>query len=313
MGYQIVRMTREVTYGVFPTGTLAAGSQQDIFLPENDAMSVRVEPKMWSIRDAGQGNRKIRMSVGRKDVSGALATYLFPTQTPFFLGLVAGLTGTPPCYRLPSFSIDHLIYDQDCGVKGVRYLGCKFGDGTLACDNSEQGCLTSFKGSILGSTSAALTLPDDFPVPSLSAYPGEDPFQFYHTAENSGLLTVNSARHGYTSLSVGFKNVLKAFMGERRFASRVDWFGRDITLDLNFLYANGSTDRADYEAGTAKAVSVKFDNGTNTALLDFGANVKIASVKDTFPLDGYYMQQVSFEPLVDGTLTPASDFVLTTT
>jgi hypothetical protein len=308
MGLQLCRMTKETSFGVFNS----AGAHNDIFLPMGDAMTVRVDPQMWSIRDAGQGNRLIRMSVGRKNVGGALSTYLFPTQTAFMLDLSSGLTGSAPCFDLPSFTLDHIIYkDETCGIVGTRYLGCKFAEVAISCDDSDQGCLTMFKGAIIGSTAVAITL-TDFPNPALSAYPADDPYQLYHTAENTGSLVIGGARTNYKSLSVGIKNVLKPFGGEQRFASKVGYFGRNIDFSATLLY-KGNTDRADYEAGTKKAVAVTWDNGTHTAILDLGSKVALTAVTDAFPLDDYYMQTVSGQALVDPALSPATDLTVTTT
>jgi hypothetical protein len=308
MGLQLVRITKEVTFATYNS----SGTHVDVFLPMGDAMTVRVDPQMWSIKDAGQGNRFIKMNVGRKNVGGSLSTYLFPSQATFFLGLAAGLTGTAPCLDLPSFTVDHIIYtDNSCATYGKRYLGCKFGDSSISCDDSDNGCLTTFKGSIIGSTAADITL-SDFPNPSLSAYPADDPFQLYHTAENTGALTIGTVRHDYKSMTIDFKNVLKPFGGEKRFASRVNYFGRQVDFTARLLLT-GNADRAVYEAGTKRAVSVIFDNGVNTATLDFGTNCAVMSLSDQFPIDDYFTQTIGFTALVDPTLSPATDLTITTT
>lgn len=310
MNLQLVRITKEVSFGVFPTSP-ANGTQVDVFLPMADSFTVRVDPKMWGIEDAGQGNRFIKMNVGRRDVGGSLSTYLFPSQTTFFLGLSLNLTGSPPCLELPSFTLDHIMYVDGCATIGKRYLGCKFGSGSISCDDSDNGCNTMFKASVIGSTAVDITT-TEFPNPNLSAYPADDPYQLYHTAENTGALVIDSTRHNYKSLSVDFANKLQRFGGEQRASSRVNYFGRRIDFSANLLFATNA-DRAAYEAGTKRACSILWDNGTHTAKLDFGTNVAMKSVADTTPLDNYYMQAVSFTALVDPTLSPATDLTITTT
>ena len=312
MGLELTRFTKEVTYGVFPTAP-AAGTQFDLYLPTGDDMTVRVMPKFWMIRDAGQGNRLVKKNMGRKDVSGGIQTYLFPSQAPFMIGLGCGLVGTAPCYDLPSFTDDHMKYlDGTCLKIGKRYTGCKFTDFSLACSDSDTDPMVMIKGGIIGSVAADITI-TDFPNPNLSAYPADDPYLIYHTAEHTGALTIGTTRHNYKNLTVDIKNVVKPFGGEMRFNQLVGWFGRDVTFSTTLLHA-ANADRAAYEAGTKQTVSVLWDNGTNTCKLDFGTNVNIDSVQDKHPLDDYFLQDLGFSSLLDPTTGPPStDMTVTTT
>lgn len=312
MGLELVRFTKETTYGTFVGSSPAAGTQYDLFLPTGDDMTVRVEPKFWMIRDAGQGNRLVKKNVGRKSVGGGISTLLFPSQAPFIVGLGTGLTGTAPCYDLPSFTVDHVIYTDGCAVIGKRYLGCKFADFSLSCSDSDSDPMVMVKGSIIGSVAEDITL-TDFPNPNLSAYPGDDPYLIYNTAENTGALVIGTTRHNYKNLQVDIKNVVKPFGGEQRFNQLVGYFGRDVSFSTTVLHASNA-DRAAYEAGTKEAVSVTFDNGTNKCKLDFGTNVNFDAVRDRHPLDDYFLQDLSFSSLLDPTTgPPATDLAVTFT
>lgn len=226
------------------------------------------------------------------------------------LGLGCGLIGTAPCYNLPSFAIDHMIYlDGTCATIGKRYVGCKFTDFALSCTDSETDPMVMIRGTIIGSLASDITL-TDFPNPSLSAYPPDDPYLIFNTAENTGALTVGTTRHDYKNLNIDIKNVVKPFGGEKRFNQLVGWFGRDVTFSTQLLHKSNA-DRAAYEAGTKVTVEVLFDDGTHTVKFDFGDNVNVDAIADRHPLDDYFTQNLSFSALIDP--SSATDLIVTTT
>lgn len=306
MGLQAVRITQEVAYNTYPSSP-ATGTFTDIFLPVDDAMSVRPTPQFWQINDASQGNRPIRRNVGRTNITGTLQTYLFPSQAGLLMGLATTLTGTAPCLDLNSFTIDHAIFrDGNCAVDYRRYTGCKFGNVTLTADNTDQGCLLMFKGDVIASTPRVITV-TDFPTPALSAYPADDPFLFYQTSSH---FTIGTVRTNYQSLSLSVANVLKSFMDESIYVSSVDWFGRTTNLSAKLKY-KAFTDRSNYEIGTKQAASVKFDNGTHSVLFDLGGQAIFDAVSDSLPLADYFTQSISMTSLVDPSLGTPTDLTVT--
>lgn len=312
MGLELVRFTEETDYGVFDTSP-AVGKQFILYLPADDAMSVRSQCDFWEIKDAGQGNRLVKKKVGRRNVAGAIQTYLFPSQTLFLIGLATRLDGTAPCLKLPSFSIDHMIYlDETCLKIGKRYVGCRFTDVNLTCTDTGQGVLLNFKANIIGSLASDITI-TDFPNPSLSAYPTDDPYEIFHSFENTGVLTIGTARHDYKRLDMGFNNVVKGFGGERRYNTRVGYFGRTCTFATTLLHASNA-DRAAYEAGTKTSILVTFDDGLGSMLtIDYGTNVNLDQVTDKHPLDDYFTQDLAFTALIDPTITIPTDMTVTVT
>jgi len=310
MGLELTRFTEEVDYGVFNT-TPAADKQHTLYLPQGDDMTVRQMCEFWEIRDAAVGNRMVKRKVGRRNVSGAITTYLFPSQTAFLMGLSTRLDGEVPCLQLPSFSIDHMIYlDETCLKIGKRYVGCRFTDVTLSCTDTGQTVLVMFKASIIGSVASDIT-DIEFPTPSLSTYPDDDPYEIFHTAEGTGMLTINDVRHDYKRLDLGFTNTVKGFGGETRNHRRVGYFGRTCTFATT-LWHQANDDRETYEAGDKVSLSVKFDNGLGgTLTIDYGDNVSLDQVTDKHPLDDFFLQDVSFTALVDPVAT--TDVTITTT
>lgn len=308
MALQILRVTKEEAFGVYDTSSPV---QQHVFLNTSNAFTVRATPQYATIRDAGQGNRRVRMIPGRKAVGGTLATPLFPSQAGFFLGFAAGLVGTEPCFDLGSFTCDHGIYtDNGCASYFTRYLGCKFSDFTLSCDDSDTGFLTTISGTIVGSVATDITL-TDYPDPLLSSYPSDQiPYEFYHTAEGTGKLQIGTNRSDYYSLSVSIKNMLMGFGGESRTTQRVAFEGRDVSLSANLLLKS-KADRTAYEDGTPQTVQLKFDDGAHTLLLDFGAKNIITGLTDDLPIGGKYTQAITLDSLMDPAV--ATDLTVTTT
>lgn len=304
MGLQFVRFTKESVYNTFPTSP-PSGSQIDPFLTSDNDMTVRVMPMFSDIRDAGTGNRLIRRIPGRRKVGGAFSTYLFPSQAAYFLDLGTGLVGSAPCIDLPSFSIDHLIdRDFDCGKEYRRYTGCKFAKVSLKSDMSEGGWLWGLDADIVGSTPRTIT-GTDFPTPALSAYPVDDPFQFFQTAGN---VSINGAvRTNYQSLSLDIANVVEPFADENIYASDVKWLGRTVTFSIKIRYKSPA-DRLLYEAGTKMAASIIVDNGTHALTLQFGTQTIIDSVADALPMGGFFTQTLSFTSLMDPSLGTPTDF-----
>ena len=309
MAVQYVRLTQEVVYNAVPA-LPAAGTQIDLFLPESNAMSIRPEAKFWEVRDSGVGNRLVRRNVGRTSVGGAISTYLFPSQTAYLLNLATNLGTAAPCYNLPSFTVDHLIYSDvaGCATTYRRYTGCKINKLALAADMSDNGCLWSAKLDIIGSTPRVITS-TDFPAPPLSAYPTDDPYLFYQAA---GYLSIGTTRTNFQSLSIDIDNVVKPFVDENIYVSSVDWFGRTIGLAAKLRY-KGNADRATYEAGTKQAVSLELNNGTHTVIFGFGGQVIFDSVDDDIPLDGQMTQAIHLTSMMDSTLATPTDLTITTT
>jgi hypothetical protein len=290
---EVVRLTKETTYGTYAAGN----PHQDIFLPVANAMSVRVKPSFWRITDASRGNRPVRANVARKPINGALQAYLFPTQAAWFMDIGTGLVGTDPCYDLPSFTIDHGLYVDGCAVIYKRYLGCKASQFRLSADQTEQGCLVSISMGIVGSTAAAITS-TDLPAQALTSYPSEDPYLLFDLTEGTGNLTIGSTQLDFQTIDLTVNNSTKAFMGAQRFAQRVRYFGRNISFASKVLHVD-NTFRADYEAGTKKAVSFKFDDGVHTLTVNLQGKNNTEGVDDSTPFDDFPTQSISLTALVD--------------
>jgi hypothetical protein len=307
MGIQHVRLTREVTYGTFQADAPATDTIE-VFLPQNNANTVRAVPQFSTLRDSGLGNRMVSKEPGRMDVMGSINTVMFPSQALFLLNLAANLTGSAPCYKLPSFTLDHAIFDDAGACTGDygRYPGCRFGGFTLTCDDSAEGSKLMVKADVIGTRRIAIDV-DDYPTPEGSAYPDEPYYQLYHTDTR---LTIGTVRTDYKSLTIDIKNMLKGFGGESRYNKRVEWFGRDVSLTAKLL-RTGNADRLDYENGVKKAVSVEFVLGAHSMKVDLQGKCVIDPVEDDFPLDDFFTHTLSLGALVDPAPTVPTDMTIT--
>lgn len=309
MGQQYTRFTQEAAFGVFNTSP-SANQQFDLYLTTDSDMTTRAEPEFTPIRDAGFGNRLIRMIQGHTKVGGNVNTYLFPSQTLFWMNIAAGLVGTAPCLNLPTFTIDHLaVRDYDCGKEYRRYLGNMISKLTLKSDSTANGWLWSVMAESMGAVPATITI-SDYPTPPLSAYASDDPYNFNQTL---GLVSINSAvQSNYQNLTIDIANTIQAFADENIYASSVNWFGRTVTVDITLRYKSPAF-RLLYEVGTKMPITLEINTGSHTLTLNFGAQCIIQKCSDVWPMGGYFVQQLSFTAMMDPTLSPPSDLAYTTT
>lgn len=298
---QFARLTAEATFNTYNS----MGATTLLFLTENNDQTVRPMPDMYKIRDAGVANRLVRQNTGFTPITGNIQTYLFPSQAAAILGYASTLSGSP-CYNLGSFTLDHVLFVDACLGIYRRYTGCKIAKLSLKGDSSAQGQVINANFDIIASTPRTITI-SDFATPAYGSYPSDDPYLFLQSAGN---FTIGTLRADYTNFNVDITNMVKAFRGETIYASRVNFFGRDVTFGANLLLKN-NTDRADYEVGTAVAASLLLDNGVDTLTLQFGNITKFETVGDAIPLDDYYMQQVNLVTLMDAAQSPPTDFSFT--
>lgn len=295
MGYQMVRITQEATYNVFNTSA-TSGQKADIFLTSGDACTVQKTPQYVPLRDSGVGNRMIKRFPGRYTVGGGLKTPLFPSQALLLTSLAANLTGSAPCYDLPSFTLDRLFFlDDSCATVYQRTTGCKIDQFTLSADMSDGGFFLMADMQIMGSKYDDTITNTDFPTQSLSAYPLDDPYLFYNLAGN---LTIDTVRTKFQSFTLSIDNILKSFPDETLYVGSVGWKGRDVTWSTKLLYQT-QTDRRAWNTGGLHTVSATFNNGTHSVAFNLEASNSYTSVGDSMPLDDYYTQTLSGQSLMD--------------
>ncbi len=310
MALQMVRLTEEATYNVFnPSMT---PPQLLLFLPMGDACTVQKMPQYEPIRDAGVGNRMIRRILGRYEVKGSIKTFLFPSQASLLTSWAATLVNSSPCLDLKSFTVDRAIFlDQTCTPIRQRSLGCKIDKFELTADNSDNSFLLNVNMDIIGSKYDDTITGSDFPTPSYSSYPTDNPFEFYQLAAGvSGIMNINGARTNFQSFMLSINNMLQPFPDENLFPSYVGWFGRDVTWSARTLYKSAA-DRVVWNTGALVTVEAKFNNGTHAVDFNLQASNSYTSVVDSLPIDNFFTQTVSGQSLLDQ--SSDSDLAITVT
>jgi hypothetical protein len=305
---EFLRLTQEAVFGTF-NASPSAGQQIFISLPSDNAFTVRRTMDPAWVRSQGVSGRRIKKIARTHDVGGKLTTLVRPSQAALLATLAAGVT-SGNCGNLVSFTADHGVYLEDgsCTAALFRYLGCKIADATFAVTNTGEGVNMMADLTIIGKTTAAITgsdlaTPD---VDDLTALDNETPYAFQDCA---GALSIGSARTDFTSVSIHLANKLAPFRGETAAISKLDYRSRDIEVTIANLYKS-KQDRTDYEAITAKTLSITFTEGAFSMAFDFGANNFFDAPQDDLKLaDGHFMQTVTLQNLVD----PATGLDLTIT
>ena len=244
------------------------------------------------------------------ELTGNLKTKLYPSQAAFLLGW--GLTrfdgSTSPWATteatgdLASCSIYHAYqYPGSATYLKKQYSGVKVS--SLQIDVSRE------------STSASLTLglkacqqvgygtnsgnPTTLcPIPTEDQYPA-GPYTFNSTAGN---LTLGGAlRTLFRELSFKVQNHLVGQWYENPYLSVLNSYGRDSMLDGRLYLKASPEDRVAYEALTAGAASLEFNNGTNTLTLTFNGANQFDALKRDLPLASQYEHQFTLLNIWDPT------------
>lgn len=297
MALQMLRLTQETTYNTFQTSA-PSNQQALIYLPMGDGCTIQKTPMYIPLRDAGQGNRMTRRLLGRYTVGGSIKTPLFPSQAALLLGWASTFVGTTPCLNLHSFTVDRVMFlDDTCTPIYQRTTGCKIDKFDLMADATDSGFLLNCSIDVMGSIYDDTITVTDFPTPSYTSYPVDNPYEFFHLAGN---LTINAARTNFSSFSLSIDNILKSFAQETPNVGNIDYFGRDITWSSKVKYKSAA-DRQTWNTGALFPVSAEFNNGAHSVTFNLEASNSFTGVGDSMPIDDYFTQTISGQALLDQT------------
>jgi hypothetical protein len=302
---EYLRFTQEATWGTF-NGSATSAQIMVAQLTAANSWTVRAIPNYWSLRSAGGSNRPVTTGTSTTDVKGKFTTKLYPSQAKLLCALAINLSSTP--LDLGSFTADHAtLYDDGTGPLYRRYLGCKFGSGSIAATNGADP-VVSFSFDVVGKQPATITV-TDFPEPtfvSTPAYPTDNPYQFKEIAGN---LTLGASRTSLRSFTLNVGNELRTPKDEGQYISQNKWTGRANTLEVDFRFL-GNTDRANWEAATKLAAQFSLFDGVNTALFQMnGANVLSGVTDDLAWGDPGMYQKIMLGSYVDPAASPVGDLV----
>jgi hypothetical protein len=326
MAREWLMILREKSYGVpdLTTGAPTAGSSCYVRLDGDNAFTARAVPMKWQIPYGGGVAKLAKSGSDAYEVKGSLKTGLYASQAGLLLGM--GITpvssdraapwattdpgGVMPPGDLASVSLYHGVELAGGTIVRTAYRGCKVVKGSITnqADGERRWMLSlDFQGgqvvpdSSFGGSGATAPTTTEFPDPTEADYPA-DPYVF----SDSGF-TFDTERLFLDSLSVEWDNTLDARRFTKKYVQLIKYTGRKTALDAKLLYSAG-TDRATYQAVTAKACSLVLNNGATTTTLDFQGNNVLDGVDDDLAVEKAYEQGVKIIGQVDA--ATGNDLVL---
>lgn len=302
---EFLRITRENPFKTpFATTPVLNTDYIIIRLDDGNAFNMRPKPKMWELQWGGGVAIAGNTGSETTELAGQLKTKLYPVQALFLLNMaLTRITSASLPYTnaerigdLVSFTCDYAYERSDGTLKRRRFVGCKVSDFGLECSSDNQ--LASLTLGITGSTPQGNSFDGSadptstvFPEPALTDYP-LNPYTFRQT---SGGLTLGTVRTQYDSVKISVKNKLDVRFDESRYANRIRFLGRESTLEAKLFLKATPDDRSAYEAITAQTASLKFDNGTNSATIDFKGQNFFTADEDDLPIDKEFYQTVTLK------------------
>ncbi len=257
MAREFLRITPEATWGTYDAG----GTHTILHLDQNNAFTMRAKPVRWSLNSAGFNNRRAVTGSSKTAVAGNLNTLVYGTQASALTTWCAA-TGSP--LNIPSCTVDHCIQSENAASDLVyrRYLGTLVQQVDFTATEKDQFMRANFQ--LVAKQHQQITA-TDFPEPAATAYPTDPP---YTLPMASGFLILNdgvnapttTGRSGFESFSCTIKNMVDTRFFESQFLQAYRWCGRTVDWKAKFKYAY-IFDRTNYEAITAIASTVLFNNG----------------------------------------------------
>lgn len=248
---------------------------------------------------------------------------LYPVQSNFLLGwattrINSGRTApwtttdsadVMPIHDLASISAYRGVLESST-MKRRRVSGYKCSNFTVSANRNDPVWKFTASGvAIRDDTNAAGTVADplvaEIPDPTDSVY-ACGPWLFSHAA---GGLKINTSRTMFDEVSVSFSNTLVARAFESRYPQVINFFGREIKINVSLYRKPSPDDLAALRALTAMDVQLVLANGTNTLTLDFGDYCRWTNLDEELPLDSQYMWRGEITAFYDA--TAGTDFTFT--
>jgi hypothetical protein len=191
--------------------------------------------------------------------------------------------------------------------------GCKVASARI--EVSRQSTTATLSLNLVACTQTAFgTLTGDptttpFPIPTETEMP-LSPYTFAMTAGN---LSIGGAtRTQYSELALAFENTLDGQWFESAGLSILNFHGRSSTLDATLYLKNTPDDRSAYEAATAYATSVTFQNGVTGQNLTITYNSQniITALPYDLPIGAAFMQKMTLQNTFDQTAAQDIGFSL---
>jgi hypothetical protein len=298
-------IVKESALGTAMTSPAAGTDSIYIRLIDGNSFSMVAEPVIEEIPYGGGFAVTAEAVSDHYGCTGQLKSKLYPSQAPLLLSLLATRVGagqttpwltTEPPGDLASISVYHAVRRSDGTYRRKRFAGVKAKGGRIEVGRESttatltldlQAC-RSYGNAMDGSSDPDAT---EFPAPTETDYPSA-PYTFKNTA---GHVNVGSSRTQYDSLAIAIQNALDGRWFETSYLTLNQFCGRASTLDVDLYLKSSPDDRSAFEAITAQTCSVVFNNGINSATVQFNGKNHIAKLPYDLPVDKAYMTKLSLK------------------
>ena len=285
-----------------------------IRLIDGNSFSMVANPVIEQIPYGGGVAITADMVADHYECKGQLKTKLYPSQAVLLLnwaltrintGQTSPWTTTELAGDLASCSVYHAVRRSDGTYLRKQYSGCKVSGARIEVSRQSTTAMLTLDLTAcaqLGNSMDSSSDPSStaFPAPAETAYP-LGPYTFKQTA---GQLSLGgSTRTQYDSLSVAVQNALDGHWFETSSLSVLQFCGRSSTLDANLFLKSTPDDRTAYEAITAQACALTFENGVSgqNCTLQFNGQNRITKLPFDLPLNQVYMQPLTLQNVFDET------------
>jgi hypothetical protein len=284
-----------------------------IRLVDGNAFYMVAEPVQQEIMYGGGLAKTAEIVSDHYQCQGTLKTNLYGSQALFLLDWAASeinsaqtspWTTTELASDLASCSIYHGIRQADGTYLRKQFGGAKVS--SFQIEVSRQSTIATVSLGLTACTQTAMgTLSGDptttpFPIPTEV----EMPLAPYTFAQTAGNLSVGGAvRTQYSALTIAIQNALDGQWFESAGLSILNYHGRKSKLNADLYLKVTPDDRSAYEAATAQAASLVFQNGVTgqNLTLQFNGQNKITKLPYELPLNTAYLQKMELTNVVDST------------
>lgn len=302
-------LVEESAYGVPMAAPVVGASQFLVPLVDSNSFAMSEEPQFQEIKYGGGLDVVADVVADHRVCKGSLSTLGYPALTAFLLkaavtkidAAVAPATAntvpwvtTEPAGDLASFTVYHMIRRRDGSLIVHGYPGCKVM--SLEGSVSRQDPKLKLKLELM----AQKELPnaaDGSAAPTPPAPPAETdyprgPYLFSHTGGN--VLLAATALTQYENLTFRVNNKVDARHWESKWIQTMGLKGREASADVDLLLKATPALRSDFLALTSRSLAVKFNNGVNTATIDYHGNNHLNKIPYDLPLGKEFTQKATW-------------------
>jgi hypothetical protein len=291
-----------------------------IRLADGNAFKMRAKPVIQKVMYGGGYAVAAEAISDHYALEGTLDTLLYPTQANLLLSWATSRinsaqtspwTTTEIPGDLASCTIYHAIRQSTGAYNLKQYSGVKVS--SVKIDVSRDATIAKLSLGLMGSqqtgfgTQTGDPTSTPFPAPAETNYP-TGPYTF---AMTSGYLSIGgTTRSGYQNISIDIKNALDGEWFEAAYRQIIQFLGRESSLQTKLFYKPSPDDASAFEALTAQALEVTFENGVTgqNLTINFNGQNTISDLPWDLPLDKVYTVDMTLDNRFDPAAGTPGDF-----